>query len=83
MVHGSRLLAPLGYVPPAEFEQAYHDRQTARRRPSWRFSSNELSGKPGAVHSSRAPAMGRWIAVNPRESPELHTHYRDVRPCRV
>ncbi len=25
---GSRLLAPLGYVPPAEFEQAYHDRQT-------------------------------------------------------
>jgi transposase InsO family protein len=24
-----RLLAPLGYVPPAEFEQAYHDRQTA------------------------------------------------------
>jgi len=27
--NGSRLLAPLGYVPPAEFEQAYHDRQTA------------------------------------------------------
>jgi putative transposase len=25
-----RLLAPLGYVPPAEFEQAYYDRQTAR-----------------------------------------------------
>ena len=24
-----RLLAPLGYVPPAEFEQAYYDRQTA------------------------------------------------------
>jgi putative transposase len=24
-----RLLEPLGYVPPAEFEQAYHDRQTA------------------------------------------------------
>jgi hypothetical protein len=22
-----RLLEPLGYVPPAEFEQAYHDRQ--------------------------------------------------------
>ena len=28
--NGSRLLAPLGYVPPAEFEQAYHDRQTAQ-----------------------------------------------------
>jgi len=27
--NGSRLLAPLGYVPPAEFEQAYQDRQTA------------------------------------------------------
>src|SRR5580765_4348633 len=24
-----RLLEPLGYVPPAEFEQAYYDRQTA------------------------------------------------------
>ena len=24
-----RLLEPLGYVPPAEFEQAYHDRQAA------------------------------------------------------
>ena len=26
---GRRLLEPLGYVPPAEFEQVYHDRQTA------------------------------------------------------
>lgn len=26
---GSRLLEPLGYVPPAEFEEAYHDRQAA------------------------------------------------------
>ena len=25
--NSSRLLEPLGYVPPAEFEQAYHDRQ--------------------------------------------------------
>ena len=25
----SRLLAPIGYVPPAELEPAYHDRQTA------------------------------------------------------
>jgi transposase InsO family protein len=28
--NGRRLLEPLGYVPPAEFEQAYHDRQTAQ-----------------------------------------------------
>jgi len=27
--NGHRLLEPLGYVPPAEFEQAYHDRQPA------------------------------------------------------
>jgi transposase InsO family protein len=27
--NSSRLLEPLGYVPPAEFEQAYYDRQTA------------------------------------------------------
>jgi hypothetical protein len=29
LTYGSRLLEPLGCVPPAEFEQAYHDRQTA------------------------------------------------------
>jgi len=28
--NGRRLLEPLGYVPPAEFEKAYHDRQTAQ-----------------------------------------------------
>jgi putative transposase len=28
--NGSRLLEPLGYVPPAEFEKAYHDRLTAQ-----------------------------------------------------
>src|SRR5512132_2543310 len=27
--NGRRLLGPLGYVLPAEFEQAYHDRQAA------------------------------------------------------
>jgi putative transposase len=26
-----RLLEPLGYVPPAELEKAYYDRQAARR----------------------------------------------------
>ena len=28
-----RLLAPLGYVPPAEFEEAYHERQSASAEP--------------------------------------------------
>ena len=27
--NGSRLLEPLGYVPPEEFEEAYYRRQTA------------------------------------------------------
>ena len=27
--NGSRLLEPLGYAPPAEFEKGYHDRQAA------------------------------------------------------
>jgi transposase InsO family protein len=27
--NGSRLLEPLGYIPPAEFEKVYHDRQAA------------------------------------------------------
>ena len=27
--YGSRLLEPLGYIPPAEFEKAYQDRQAA------------------------------------------------------
>jgi putative transposase len=27
--NGSRLLEPLAYVPPSEFEKAYHDRQAA------------------------------------------------------
>ena len=27
--NGRRLFEPPGYVPPAEFEQAYHDRQAA------------------------------------------------------
>ena len=30
----SRLLEPLGYVPPAEFEEAYYDRQTAPAEPA-------------------------------------------------
>ncbi len=32
--NGRRLLEPLGYVPPAEFEQAYHDRQAAPAAPA-------------------------------------------------
>jgi hypothetical protein len=46
--NGSRLLEPLDYVPPAEFEQGYHDRQAAPVAKA--ASRNQLfSGKSGAV----------------------------------
>jgi hypothetical protein len=48
---GSRLLKPLGHVPPAEFEKAYHDCQAAPV--GMAVFTNELSGKAGAVHSGR------------------------------
>jgi putative transposase len=40
---GSRLLEPLSYVPPAEFEKAYHDRQAP----------------PVGLESGVRPALGR------------------------
>jgi hypothetical protein len=45
------LLIPLGYEPPAEFEQAFHERQTAPAELT--ISRNERSGEPGAVHLGR------------------------------
>jgi hypothetical protein len=47
----------LRYVPPAEFETAYHDRQALQS--AWRFSRNALSGKPATVqdHSERRIAI--------------------------
>ena len=44
-----RLLEPLGYVPPAEFEEAYYrGPQSQARRPD---SSKSASGEPGPIHS--------------------------------
>lgn len=43
-----RLLEPLGYVPPAEFEEACYGRQTAPAELA--ALTFELSGEPGAVH---------------------------------
>src|SRR5687767_1089867 len=45
-----RLLVPLGYVPPAEFEQAYYDRQAARDAVA--VLTYRGLRKPGAVHTS-------------------------------
>ena len=48
--NGSRLLEPLGYV-----RRPNSRRPTMTVRPlqsAWRFSRNELSGKPGAVQTS-------------------------------
>jgi hypothetical protein len=49
--NGRRLLEPLGYVPLAEFEQAYQDRQTTPA--GLAVLTYELSGEPGAVHGAR------------------------------
>ena len=46
-----RLLEPIGHVPPAEFEAAYHQGRTPATLSD---SSNRASGKPGAVR----PATG-------------------------
>ena len=43
-----RLLEPLGYVPPAEYEAAYYRSQ--KPQPARLDSRNRVSGKPGAVH---------------------------------
>jgi hypothetical protein len=68
--NGSRLLEPLGYVPPAEFEHAYHDRHAAPVDLAWRFSRHELSGKPGTVQTAPAPYPGSRL----RELPWARTH---------
>jgi hypothetical protein len=58
---------PLGYVPPAEFEQAYHD--VRRLQPAWRFSRNERSGEPGAVHSTPSFEWVAWYHPGPASIP--------------
>ena len=58
-----RLLEPLGYLPPAEFEQRYHQHQlnparaavSVLERPD---SPNRDSGLPGTVHKKRSPI---WV----------------------
>ena len=49
-----RLLEPIGYVPPAEFEDAYYSARAPQ--PWWLDSCNRVSGEPGAVH---APTVRR------------------------
>ena len=45
-----RLLEPLGYLPPVEYEQAYHQRQSQLVYLAGRYadSSSLASGEPGA-----------------------------------
>ena len=54
--NGSRLLEPLGYVQPAEFEKAYHDRHATPV--SMAFLTNQGFGKAGAVHCARGDVLG-------------------------
>ena len=78
--NGSRLLAPLGYVPLAEFEQAYHDRQAApvsmavltlRALRETRGGSDQ--GRPSAA-GPRVVERG-WRMKNPRR-PQRAQHRR-------
>ncbi len=43
-----RLMEPLGYLPPSEYEDAFYRRR--RLRPPRRYSRNLVSGKAGAIH---------------------------------
>ena len=47
-----RLLEPLGHVPPAEFEQAYHDRQTTLA--DMAVLTERALRRTGSVHQFRA-----------------------------
>jgi hypothetical protein len=50
-----------------------------RRRPSWRFSTNELSGKPGAVQTGS-------VRPSVRTEHERHDHadrYHESLPVRI
>ena len=52
-----RLLEPIGHVPPAEFEAAFHRRRTPATLPD---SSNRASNEPGAVQPDVGDAD--WLA---------------------
>ena len=51
-----RLLEPIGYVPPVEFEAAFHRQETPA---TLLDSSNQASDEPGAVHLVRMRAT--WV----------------------
>ena len=44
-----RLVEPIEHMPPKECERQYY--QAEETLAVWPESSNELSGKPGAVHA--------------------------------
>src|SRR5437867_13252888 len=51
--NGSRLLEPLGYVPPAEFEKAYRDRQA----PPSRHGGSHVTSSPGNPERFKASPL--------------------------
>ena len=46
-----RLLEPIGYVPPAEYESRYYERLR------WPDSLNWLSDDPGTIHSPSSSVL--------------------------
>lgn len=55
--NGHRLLEPLGYVPPAEFEQVYYDRPTAPAELAV-LTYRALRRTPGRLRTAQHDAPG-------------------------
>lgn len=63
----ARLLEPLGYLPPAEFEAQFHRTREANALAG--ALTYELSGKPGAIHSSQARGSAARCRAGTRAKP--------------
>jgi hypothetical protein len=62
-----RLLEPIDYLPPAEFEAAFQRQED----PATPFdSSNQASDEPGAVHGSKGVGVAD-AAIELSQAPQL------------
>jgi len=66
-----RLLEPLGYVPPAEYEEMYYRVITTTLNHDRQHSHFPASDDPGAVHTPQNPAASLQTIVMERSYTEL------------
>jgi hypothetical protein len=64
-----RLLEPLGYVPPAEFEHAFCAYRGHRL--NRRDSRNQVSGKPGAIQAATSAEDSQAVRTSGRALPQV------------